>query len=48
MFFKMAVICHIAFLKLIFEHTGGPICVSMQNFIQIGLTVAETAICEFF
>jgi len=42
--FKMADVRHLGFLKFIFEHSlgfGGPMCVSMQNFLEIGRTIAE-------
>jgi len=35
-FFKMAAIRHRGFLGF-----GGPICVSVRNFVEIGQTVAE-------
>jgi len=40
----MSAICHLGFLKLIFKQplwSRGPVCISIQNFIQISQTVAE-------
>jgi len=40
----MATICHLGFLKRFFEQRlgfVGPMCISVQNFVEIGGIVAE-------